>query len=118
MTGVRFFDRKTGQFYIKQPKLIHIGPITTAVNNNDNNKTLSLKEKKEIKEFADFAEWMGIEFGADTVISISKHNIFKIRDEFINSNLDTKVEECRINEKKEKPINSIDIIKEQLGLYD
>lgn len=120
MAGLRFFNRKTGQFYIKQPKLIHVGPIT--IGNNDN-KPLSLGEKKKIKEFADFAEYMGVEFGADTVISTSKHDIFKIRDEINNSNIDINIKEKEIKKEikeeiKEvkREVSSIETIRKQLGI--
>lgn len=110
MAGIKVFDRKTNRFYIKQPKLIHIGPLTVDNGNDNDNRELSIEEKVKIKEFADLAEYMGVEFGADSVFSLSKHDIFKIRDEIKDSKVEVPLEK--------KKYSSIDIIKKQLGIND
>lgn len=105
---MRFYDRKTKKFYIRTPKLVHIGPIKKT-------KVLPLSEedKLKIKDFVDIVEHLGTELGSETLLSTSDHDVFKIRDE-INSREDVKIVE---DIKKEPPIlNDIDKIKKQLGL--
>jgi hypothetical protein len=109
--AVKFYDRKTKKFYIRKPKLIHIG-----IKNIKSKEKLTDDDKYKIARFADKVEYFGTEFGTKTIVSISHYDIFRIRDEikkdtkFINKkNIE------RIKSKKYSSCN-IDIIKKQLGL--
>lgn len=111
--ALKFYNRKTKQFYIRKPKLVHVGPV-----NGSKGKTeLTDDEKYKISELVDKVEYLGEEFGAETIVSTSQHDIFKIRDE-VKNNKDL-INKKSIEKIKEKQVtNSIDIIKEQLGISD
>jgi hypothetical protein len=110
--ALKFYNKETGKFYIRKPKLVHIGPINSVTEEPN----LSDDEKYEISEIVNNVEYLGTEFGSKSIISMCKIDIFKIRDEVMkNSSL--------INNKKIEKINNetssnIDLIKKQLGIYD
>jgi len=111
--ALKFYDRKTKRFYIRKPKLIHIGPIKKC----KNNKILTDEEKYRISNFTDKIEFFGTEFGAKTIISVSNYDIFKIREEIKNNK--EFINKKNIEKIKSKQYsNNIDIIKKQLGLYE
>ena len=112
--SVKFYDRKTKKFYIRIPKLVHIGSIK---NNKNNKRLLKDEDKIRISEFTDKVEYFGTELGAKTIISTSDHDIFKIRDEVKkNKNL---INKMNINKMKSKrKSNNIDKIIKQLGLKE
>ena len=113
--AVKFYDRKTKKFYIRIPKLVHIG----SVKKNKNNKKILLtdEDKINISEFVNKVEFFGTELGAKTIISTSDHDIFKIRDE-VNKNKDL-INKININKMQSKrKSNNIDKIIKQLGLQN
>lgn len=107
----RFYDRKNKRFYIRKPKLIHIGCIKKTTKKTK----LTNEDKIRICNFVDKVEMFGIEFGAKEIISTSTNDIFKIRKECKNDK--TFVNKMKIkNIKTKKNNNNIDKIKQQLGL--
>ena len=111
--AIKFYDRKTKKFYIRIPKLLHIGPL----NRIPSKKEITDEEKIKISEEVDKIEYFGTEFGAKTIISTSDYDIFKIRDEVKNSK--TLTNKANINKIKIKQFSSgLDIIRKQLGIND
>jgi len=108
---VKKYDRKNKKFYIIKPKLLHLGKLK----DNKNSKDLSDEDKFKIYKNVNKIEHFGTEFGASVIVSFSKYDIFKIRDEVKNN---TKLLNKKNIEKIKMKKNSrtIDLIRSQLGL--
>jgi len=107
----KVYDRKNKTFYIRKPKLIHIG----CIKNNKKNVKLTEDDKIRICNFVDKVELFGIEFGAREIISTSTNDIFKIREECRDDKNFTNKAKIKKMRTKKKSTN-INRIKKQLGL--
>ena len=108
---VKKYDSKNKRFYIIRPKLIHVGTIKS----KKINRELTDDEKYQVYKDVNMIEYLGTEFGSETILSISDYDIFKIRDEVKNNNKLINNNKIK-NLSRKKESSSIDEIRRQLGL--